>query len=60
MEIRLLVSARSAPRTFDLRCEVREKMIAFLQSEYPFALPRTRVDSPADTVRVATPTYSDA
>jgi small-conductance mechanosensitive channel len=44
MEIRMLVSAGTAPRTFDLRCEVREKMIAFVQQRYPEALPRVRTD----------------
>jgi small-conductance mechanosensitive channel len=44
MEIRMLVSASNAGRTFDIRCEVREKMIAFLQSEYPGALPRGRAE----------------
>ncbi|WP_069095748.1 mechanosensitive ion channel family protein [Methyloligella halotolerans] len=44
MELRMLVSAKDAPRTFDLRCEVREKMIAWLQEEYPNALPRTRAE----------------
>lgn len=45
MEVRILVSARSAPRAFDLRCEVREKVIAFLQREHPRALPRLRADT---------------
>ncbi len=44
MEIRMLVSAGSAPRVFDIRCEVREKMIAWLQKEHPRALPRTRAE----------------
>jgi small-conductance mechanosensitive channel len=44
MEIRMLVSASNAGRTFDLRCEVREKMITFLQEEYPHALPRGRAE----------------
>ncbi|WP_152046984.1 mechanosensitive ion channel family protein [Aureimonas psammosilenae] len=44
MQIRMLVSAKNAPRTFDLRCEVREKMIGFLQENFPQALPRTRAD----------------
>ncbi|GAB0112783.1 mechanosensitive ion channel family protein [Acidisoma sp. C75] len=43
IEVRCLVSARSAPQTWDLRCEVREKMIAFLQAEHPYALPHTRI-----------------
>lgn len=42
MEIRILVSARTSGRTFDLRCEVREKMIGWLQQAHPHALPRWR------------------
>ncbi|HZP08873.1 mechanosensitive ion channel family protein [Methyloceanibacter sp.] len=44
MEIRMLMSASTAGRTFDLRCEVREKMIAYVQKCHPEALPRTRTD----------------
>jgi small-conductance mechanosensitive channel len=42
MELRCLMSARTGGQAFDLRCEVREKLIDFLQREYPEALPRTR------------------
>ena len=42
VELRALLSARSAPAAWDLRCEVREKLIAYLQKDYPGALPRTR------------------
>lgn len=42
VELRALLSARSAPAAWDLRCDVREKLIAYLQEEYPDALPRTR------------------
>jgi small-conductance mechanosensitive channel len=44
MEIRMLVSASTSPRAFDLRCEVREKMIAYVQQRHPEALPRVRTD----------------
>jgi len=44
MELRALVSARNAPQAWDLRCEVREKLIAFLQREMREALPRERAD----------------
>jgi small-conductance mechanosensitive channel len=44
VELRALVSARNAGQAFDLRCEVREKLIAFLQAEYPQALPRHRAE----------------
>jgi small-conductance mechanosensitive channel len=43
VELRALVSARNSGEAWDLRCEVREKLIAFLQKEYPDALPRQRV-----------------
>lgn len=44
MEVRCLVGAHNSGAAFDLRCEVREKLIAFLQETYPHALPRDRVD----------------
>jgi small-conductance mechanosensitive channel len=47
VELRALVSARNAPQTWDLRCEVREKLVAFLQREYPHALPTARVQMQA-------------
>lgn len=42
IELRALVSASDAGRLFDLRCEIREAMIAFLTTEMPSALPRRR------------------
>jgi len=42
MEIRMLVSASTAGRVFDLRCELREKMVEYLQAAHPSALPRWR------------------
>jgi len=53
LEVRCLVSAGSAPRTFDLRCEVREKMMAFLRDEIPEALARQRLGL-AETVPAGT------
>ncbi|MGE0665832.1 MAG: mechanosensitive ion channel family protein [Sphingomonadales bacterium] len=43
VQLRALVSASTSPRAWDLRCEVREKLITFLQQEYPGCLPRQRV-----------------
>ncbi|MBY5951796.1 mechanosensitive ion channel family protein [Algoriphagus marincola] len=43
VESRILVSAKNSPTAWDLRVHVREKMIEFLQKNYPAALPRTRV-----------------
>jgi small-conductance mechanosensitive channel len=42
IELRCLMSANSAPQAFDLRCEVREKLIDFLQKEHPEAMPHQR------------------
>lgn len=42
MEVRILASASNSARTFDLRCEVREKLIDFIQRDYPQALPQVR------------------
>lgn len=44
LEIRVLMSAADASKSFDLRCAIREKLIDFIQREYPHALPRTRAD----------------
>ena len=42
MQLRAIMSANSASAAFDLRCLVRERLIAFLQQNYPEALPTTR------------------
>ncbi len=44
VELRALVSARNSSDAWDLRCLVREKLIGFLQAEYPEALPRQRTE----------------
>ncbi|MFA5123530.1 mechanosensitive ion channel family protein [Zavarzinia sp.] len=44
VELRALVSAATSPRSWDLRCEVREKLLAFLNTEYPQCLPRLRLE----------------
>lgn len=42
MELRALMSAHDSPAVWDLRCEVREKLIEFIQKKYPDALPKVR------------------
>ncbi|HEY1791613.1 MAG TPA: mechanosensitive ion channel domain-containing protein [Opitutaceae bacterium] len=42
IEVRILASGANSGVSFDLRCEIREKMISFVQSHCPTALPRTR------------------
>lgn len=42
VELRAILSARSAPAAWDLRCKAREKLIVYLREEYPGALPGMR------------------
>jgi small-conductance mechanosensitive channel len=44
VQMRLLISAKNSGQAWDLRCLVREKMLGFLQKEYPHALPRHRAE----------------
>jgi small-conductance mechanosensitive channel len=43
VEIRALMSARDSPTAWDLRVMVREKLITFLQENYPDSIARNRV-----------------
>ncbi|GAA0731204.1 mechanosensitive ion channel family protein [Sphingomonas japonica] len=43
IEARALVSGADAGKTFDLRADVREAMLAFIRDEMPEALPRERM-----------------
>lgn len=45
MLVRVLVSAKNADDLFNLRCETREKLIAFVGAKFPGALPRLRADT---------------
>jgi small-conductance mechanosensitive channel len=51
VQLRALVSARTSEQAWDLRCEVREKLIAFLQQTYPTALPKQRAELERPTSR---------
>jgi small-conductance mechanosensitive channel len=42
IEVRVLATARDASQAFDLRCEIREALMAFVRDEMPEALPRRR------------------
>ena len=42
LELRALVSAKDGGSAWDLRCEVREKLVRFLAQNYPETLPRIR------------------
>jgi hypothetical protein len=41
--VRFVMSAKDSGDQWTIRCEVREKMMAWLQQEHPEALPRTRL-----------------
>jgi small-conductance mechanosensitive channel len=45
VEVRALLTANSIAATSDLCAEIREKLIGFLQREYPLALPRQRSET---------------
>jgi hypothetical protein len=42
LEIRALASAADASLAWDLRCEIREQLVAFVQRRFPESLPRLR------------------
>jgi small-conductance mechanosensitive channel len=48
IELRALVSARNSPAVADLRAEVREKLVTYLQKELPWTLPTMRQHSVVD------------
>jgi small-conductance mechanosensitive channel len=56
VELRLLMSARNSADLFDLRCNVREAMIAFLNASHPTALPRNRQMAMVPPLQPGTPT----
>lgn len=55
VEIRILVSAKNSPTAWDLRVFIREKLIEFLQKNYPQSLPKSRIviNHPTDAVKNA-------
>jgi hypothetical protein len=44
VELRALMSAQDAGTAWNLRCTVREKLLSWLQSNYPECLPRVRAE----------------
>ena len=45
MQLRALVTSASSSKNWDLRCHVRERLIDFVQREYPQYLPRWRAEA---------------
>jgi len=48
IELRALMSAEDSSNAWELRCLVREKLISFLQQNYPESLPLVRVELEKD------------
>jgi small-conductance mechanosensitive channel len=44
VELRALVSARDSSDVWNLRCEVREKLVELIQKKYPYSLPKVRAE----------------
>jgi hypothetical protein len=44
LELRALMSAGDSPTLWDLRCDVREKLIDFIQRNYGLNLPKVRAE----------------
>jgi small-conductance mechanosensitive channel len=53
VELRALMTAKNASVAFDLRCDVREAMLAYITAEMPEAMPRGRLLMAPDPVRGA-------
>lgn len=51
VQLRPLMSSPDSSASWDLQCEVREKMLAFLQREYGQAVPRVRAEVETRSVR---------
>ncbi len=58
IEVRALMSAGSSGNAFDLRCNVREGLIKFVQQHYPQCFPVTRVEEAITLSRPAAGTAS--
>jgi small-conductance mechanosensitive channel len=57
VELRAIASAQSAPQLWELRCEIREALVQYLQDEHPEALPRLRAHVDPDQ-RSGMPAFS--
>ena len=59
MTIRILATGSNSGNTFNLRCAIREHLIAWIQENYAEHLPKTRIEmSPQDRAETADPEKS--
>lgn len=59
VELRALMSARDSPTAWELRCEVREQLISFVQENYPDGLPKIRAEFSSSTRQMLAPEDSE-
>jgi hypothetical protein len=43
LQLRILATSENSSILWNLRCEIREKFVAYIQAQHPEALPRLRV-----------------
>ena len=48
MQLRILVTSETSQIDWDLRCEIREKVLQYIRQTQPDALPTIRLESPRD------------
>lgn len=46
LQLRVIASAADASTAWDLRCHLRERLVAYLQTHHPESLPRSRTEIP--------------
>lgn len=51
MQLRILLSSLDSSRSWDARCHVRERLITFINHEYPQCLPQLRAELQTKTIR---------
>ncbi len=44
IQLRILATSSDSSRSWDLRCDIREQFVAYIQSNHPDALPRCRAE----------------
>jgi small-conductance mechanosensitive channel len=53
VQVRAMMSAHDSASAYDLRCDIRERLIEFVRVNHPSALPRYRVETPEHVVTLA-------
>jgi len=53
MQLRALMTAKDSPTLWDLRCEIREKLITYVRENHPDKLPRFRAELEANGTDLA-------